>query len=127
MMVDSRFATVRLPNGTYLEHRSFFSFTPYDISLRREDGKLLVNDSIEFVCFNEQFVEGTTFPTGPRWDRDRSTGFIYERGQDEAIFSHTKLYYEVARRSNLSHETGCGVEGALKGFYILLRDPKYRD
>jgi hypothetical protein len=55
-----------------------------------------------------------------------SRSFIYEKGQDEAIFNIDPRYDEVVARSGLRHEKGCGIEGAWTGFYLLLQDPKYR-
>ena len=126
MQCSKRFYIVQFPNGSYLAHRNFFSWDREDIVLRHVNGKILVNESVDWVCFNERFVEGNTF-YGPKPDFSRYTmrSFIYEQGQDEAIFNIDPRYYEVLDRSDLMHKNGCGIRGALTGFYTLVQDPKY--
>jgi len=67
-----------------------------DTVLRHPNGKILVNESIDLVCFNERFVKGSTL-YGPKPDFSVYAGrfFIYEEGQDEAIFNIDPRYYEV--------------------------------
>ena len=119
-LVSRQFDIVELPNGTYMKRRHFFANT-YEIVLRREDGKILVDEGIEFVCFNDTFVQGYTFSRSPG-------AFIYEKGQDEAILGRDPRYYEVWERSGLFVDTGgCGGdEKAMLGFGILIKDARYR-
>ncbi len=111
---------VELPNGTYMKRSHLFANT-YNIVLRREDGRILVDEGIEFVCFDDTFVQGYTFSRNPG-------AFIYEKGQDDAIFGRDPRYYEVLERSDLFADTGgCGGdEKAMLGFGILIKDPRYR-
>ncbi len=111
---------VELPNGTYMNRRHFFASQYRDIVLRAPDGRILVNEGIEFVCFNDIFVYGYTY--GPDFGR-----FIYEKAQDEAILGDDPRYDEVLERSGLSTRWGCGGhERAMLGFGILIKNPRYR-
>ena len=119
-LISRQFDIVELPNGTYMKRRHFFASAYGDIVLRAPDGRLLVNESIDFVCFNDIFVYGYTY--GPEHGR-----FIYEKGQGEAILGDDPRYDETLERSGLSTRWGCGGhERAMLGFGILIKDPKYR-
>ena len=122
-----RLDVVQLPNGAYLAHKHFFTTQYQDTVVHHKEGKVLINNRIEWVCFNERFIQGTTYD-GPRPDFSEYTtsSFIYEDGQDEAILNIDARYHEALERSGLVDRYGCGVERALKDFYILLEDPKYR-
>ena len=119
MLTSKRFDAVQLPNGACMNHRNFFPWNRGDIVLRHRNGAIIVNDSIDLVCFNERFVQGSTL-------HEPFRSFIYEKDQDEAIFNDDPRYDEVEDRSGLSDRYGCGIERAWKGFYILVQDPTYR-
>jgi hypothetical protein len=126
MIASNRFDIVQLPNGAYLSHRHFFSWDREDIVMRHPDGRILVNESIEWVCFNDRFVEGNTY-YGPKPSFSRYTmrSFIYEKGADEAFFNVDPRYQEVLDCSDLIRWDGCGIRGALTGFYTLVEEQEY--
>jgi hypothetical protein len=114
MLASNRFDAVQLPNGAYMSHRRFVPWVCDDIVLHHPNGTILVNESIDLVCFNGGFVQGHTL-------HEPFRSFIYEK-----IFETDPQYDELVARSALRHEDGCGIEGSWTGFYLLLQDPKYR-
>ena len=119
-LVGIRFDAVQLPNGAYMNHRKFIPARYSDIVLRRAVGDILVNESIDFVCFNNAFVFGYTMSP--------FRSFVYEKGQDSAVYGGDARFDDIYDRSDLyAQYSGCnGHLRAMTGFGILLKDPKYR-
>ena len=88
-----------LPNGTYLNRVNLFSAYD-DIVLRHPSGRILVPPTVEFVCFNDNYVMGTRY--GPAHS---SRGFIYRKGDDEAVFGGEK-FDRMEKDSGLCEERG---------------------
>jgi hypothetical protein len=127
LLISIRFDSVELPNGSYLSHRRFLSLSQDDVVLRRNDGSILVEEGIALVCFNGSYVQGYTVSGGKSsFYQDGARLFIYEKGEDAAVFEDDPGFADVQERSGLTRFGSCGIEGSWKNFHVLLQDPKYR-
>ena len=119
--IYGRLVIADLPNGAYLNRVHLFSGDD-DIVLRHPSGRILVPPKVEFVCFNDDYVMGTRH--GPAHS---SRGFIYRRGDDEAVFGGER-FDQLEKESGLCEERGSrpADEVTWIGHGILVTYPRYR-
>lgn len=99
-----------LPNGLYIYKTPFIPtrFAERNFYIYNEDDELIIDEPVEFLCFNDDYLEGISYAS--RFSR---SSFVYEIATKKRFDSPHPEYYEVARKSGLSgHGTSC--DGHLK-------------
>ena len=114
---NKKFIRLEMPGGAYFAPAYWLSWpSPVTdkIAFYRADGKMLMQPSVEFICFNDRFIEASFYRPG--------RGFIYEAGADDVVRSSDPSYDDVlARMKAYSNGRGCeGAFGRRTGYSLLL-------
>ena len=108
---------LEMPGGSYFAPAYWLS-RPWPvvdkIAFYRADGKMLMQPDVDFICFNDRFIQTFFDPPG--------RGFIYEAGADDVVLRSDPAYDDVLARMK-AYGDGSGCEGAFgtwTGYALLL-------
>lgn len=120
MYIFEEFDATTLPNGVYIAKGSVFSGDK-DIWLWRANGTPIYEGGVEFICFNDSYIEASPYS----WDQHSS--FIYSVKEDRVVTTENRQEYNsMVELSNLRNPINGSCNGYFKGLVgvnYLLKEP----
>ena len=100
-----------LPNGLYIYKTPFIParLASARFYIYNQDDELIVDDPVDFICFNDRYLEGTFFTSGPM-----GSFFIYEIATKKTAMYLQPEYVIMSEKSGLS-SSKYGCDGYIKG------------